>query len=109
MGLSRDTKSNPVARVYVSTLIADTLKKGGFKPTIDTYQGQAIVDVIDPKSKIALTYLVAKEGVSGPNPSNHEGTTMLDAMVQNVMEDLGLVGLSYNKGTGIYEGDFHAF
>ena len=106
---SKNIAANPVGGVYVSTMIGETLQRGGLVTSWNDYNRQVIVDGVDPTSKFALTYIVAKDGVAGPDPSKHEGVTKLDAIVQNVAEDLSVVGLSFNKDAGKYEGEFDRF
>lgn len=106
---SRETAAKPVGRFYASIIIGDTLQKGGMDVTFNTHNRQIIVDGVDPTDKSALTYIVAKDGIAGPHPSRHEGNTKLDALVQNVAEDLSLVGLYFRKDNGRYEGDFSIF
>jgi hypothetical protein len=100
---------NPVGRVYVSNMIMDELSKGGLAPTFNVYHRKVIVDGVNPTDKSALTYIVGKDGVKGPDPAKHDGNTVIDAIVQNVAEDLSLVGLVFNKDTKRYEGEFHVF
>ena len=94
MKSSRSIAANPVSRGSVVVMIRETLTRGGMDATYNIYNHQVIVDGVDPTSKSALTYFVAKEGVIGPDPSSHDGSTKLDSIVQNVAEDLFVVGLS---------------
>lgn len=98
-----------IDRGHVARAIRDTLSKEELKATMNMYGRQIIVDVVDSRSKSALTYIVQIDGVIGPDPSKHRGNTRLDALVLNVEEELHARSLFYNNDNGKYEGEFSRF
>lgn len=111
METARKSKvSGTIDMGHVARVIRDTLSERKFVATTNIYKRGIIVDVFDPKIDPGLTYIVQKEGVLGPDPSNHNGTsTVIDALVQNVQEELLVRGLVYNKDNRRYEGKFSTF
>ncbi|MBI2659828.1 hypothetical protein HYX07_01575 [Candidatus Woesearchaeota archaeon] len=100
----------PIDQLYASGIISETLTRGGAEVTSTEYRGQIIVDAVDKENRAnTLTYIIGKKSIKGPNLSRHQGTSKLDALVQNVDEDLTLIGLSYNPQNGKYEGQFERF
>ena len=54
-------------------------------------------------SHLVLRCVVKEEGIQAPNPNRHNGAkTLVDAVVQNIDEDLQVEDFVYNAQTGMY-------
>mgnify|MGYP001577446190 CR=1 FL=1 len=106
----KTTISKTIDRGHVALVIRNALAKDGVEVTTNIYDRQVIVNAIERANGLPLTYIVQRDGVIGPDPSKHSGFIgKLDALVQNVVEELHARGLDYNKDKGKYEGEFSRF
>ncbi|MDP6648128.1 MAG: hypothetical protein QGH34_01925 [Candidatus Woesearchaeota archaeon] len=75
----------------------------GLRLTFSGSLNSAIIQCVDPDSGEVIDYKAVHSGIKGPDPENYSGgKTRIDAIVQNIEEDLWLLNFEFDSGRNMY-------
>ena len=80
-------------RSNIARIIKEEIEKVGFRAKV-THNKRTIVRAYDQNSiEPVLEYQIGTYALLGPNPEKYMGTALVDALVSNIAESIGLEGL----------------